>query len=89
MFFNSLIFLSQSGHNPRVRVWELGETVTQVAELDGHKFSINCVVRIYFVYRTQFLEQFKCFGISVLSIPPSVSVLVTNDTTTNIHNYGI
>ncbi|XP_065055978.1 mitogen-activated protein kinase-binding protein 1-like isoform X2 [Rhopilema esculentum] len=33
----------ESGHNPRVRVWELGETINQVAELNGHKFSINCV----------------------------------------------
>eukprot|EP00794_Sanderia_malayensis_P013288 gene13288-14663_t len=33
----------ESGHNPRVRVWEIGDTFTQVAELNGHKFSINCV----------------------------------------------
>ncbi|XP_057317012.1 mitogen-activated protein kinase-binding protein 1-like isoform X2 [Hydractinia symbiolongicarpus] len=33
----------ESGQQPSVRVWELGESIAQVAELRGHKSGITCV----------------------------------------------
>ena len=38
-----LTLFFQSGHQPKVRVWEVEDKV-QVAEFGGHKFGISCVV---------------------------------------------
>ena len=43
------LIIFQSGHQPAVRVWNVEEK-SQVSELHGHQFGINCVVSVlYFV----------------------------------------
>lgn len=41
----------ECGHAPSLRVWSIQDG-TQMAEFQGHKYGINCVVRYGFMYTT-------------------------------------
>lgn len=54
-YYDQYYNCEQSGHQPAVRVWDL-EEMTQVAEFEGHKFGIRCVVSYIKTDKCWFLD---------------------------------
>lgn len=60
-------FFLQSGQNPSVRVWELNDNITQVAELQSHKSGIASVVGS----KNNFLLVYKTTVLHNIHLPPN------------------